>query len=102
MYPGDRVAQLHRQVKDSISIAFYNSQDYGGGILTRLHMWSNAKIQDDLNYCRGVSVLYDLVTGNKKIKLITEYESVTNQDKAIRRHVQRFQIELFELQFYIP
>jgi hypothetical protein len=37
MSPSDRVAQLFPQAPGSLFIAFYDSQDYGGGILTRLH-----------------------------------------------------------------
>jgi hypothetical protein len=37
MSPTDRVAQLYPQATVSIFIAFYYSQGYGGGILTRLH-----------------------------------------------------------------
>jgi hypothetical protein len=35
--PNDTVAQLHPQTLSFLSIAFYNSQGYGGNILTRLH-----------------------------------------------------------------
>jgi hypothetical protein len=31
------VTQLHPQAPDSIFVAFYNSQGYGGGIITHLH-----------------------------------------------------------------
>jgi hypothetical protein len=34
----DRVAQLYAQAPDILSIAFYDSQGHGGGILTHLHM----------------------------------------------------------------
>jgi hypothetical protein len=37
MSPGDRVAQLHPQAPGSLFVAFYDSQGYGGGILTHLH-----------------------------------------------------------------
>jgi hypothetical protein len=33
----DRVAQLYPQTPGFIVVAFYDSQGYGGGILTRLH-----------------------------------------------------------------
>jgi hypothetical protein len=35
--PRNRVAQLYPRVLGSIFVASYNSQGYGGGILTRLH-----------------------------------------------------------------
>jgi hypothetical protein len=37
MSPTDRVAQLYSQALRSLIVAFYDSQGYGGGILTRLH-----------------------------------------------------------------
>jgi hypothetical protein len=36
MSPSDGVAQLYRQAPGSLFVAFYYSQGYGGGILTRL------------------------------------------------------------------
>jgi hypothetical protein len=33
----DRVAQLHPQAPGSFPVSFHDSQDYGGGILVRLH-----------------------------------------------------------------
>jgi hypothetical protein len=38
MSPSDRVAQLYPQVPSSLFVAFYDSQGYGEGILTGLHM----------------------------------------------------------------
>jgi hypothetical protein len=35
--PGDRVAHLYPQAPASFFVAFYDSQGYGGGILTHLH-----------------------------------------------------------------
>jgi hypothetical protein len=35
--PGDRVAQLYPQALRFLSVAFYDSQGYDGGILSRLH-----------------------------------------------------------------
>jgi hypothetical protein len=35
--PSDTVAQLYPQAPVSLFAAFYDSQGYGGGILTRLH-----------------------------------------------------------------
>jgi hypothetical protein len=35
--PSDRVAQLYPQAPGSLFVAFYGSQGYDGGILTRLH-----------------------------------------------------------------
>jgi hypothetical protein len=37
MSPSDRMAQLYPQAPGSFFKAFYNSQGYSGGILTRLH-----------------------------------------------------------------
>jgi hypothetical protein len=37
MSPSDRVAQLYPQARGSLFVAFYDSQGYGGGILTHLH-----------------------------------------------------------------
>jgi hypothetical protein len=37
MSPSDRVTKLCPQTPDSLSVAFYDSQSYGGDILTRLH-----------------------------------------------------------------
>jgi hypothetical protein len=36
MSSSDRVAQLYPQALGSLFVAFYDSQGYGGGILTRL------------------------------------------------------------------
>jgi hypothetical protein len=35
--PRNRVAKLHPQALDSLFVASYDSQGYGGGIRTRLH-----------------------------------------------------------------
>jgi hypothetical protein len=40
--PSDRVAQLYPQALDSLFVAFYDSQGYGGGFLTRFHMGSSS------------------------------------------------------------
>jgi hypothetical protein len=37
MLRGDRAAQLYPQALGSLFVAFYDSQSYGGDILTRLH-----------------------------------------------------------------
>jgi hypothetical protein len=39
MTPSDRAAQLYPQAQSSLFFAFYDSQGYGGGILTHLHIW---------------------------------------------------------------
>jgi hypothetical protein len=36
--PSDRVAQLYAKAPSSLFVAFYDSQGYGGGILTRLRL----------------------------------------------------------------
>jgi hypothetical protein len=36
MSPSDRVAQSYPQAPGSLFVAFYKSQGYGGGIITRL------------------------------------------------------------------
>jgi hypothetical protein len=41
MYPSDKVAQLYSQVPGSLLIPFYESQGYGGGVLTHLHKGYN-------------------------------------------------------------
>jgi hypothetical protein len=43
MSPSDRVAQLYPQAPGSILIAFYDSQGYGGGIVTLLHTRNEIK-----------------------------------------------------------
>jgi hypothetical protein len=35
--PRNRVAQLHPQAQGSLYVVSYDSQGYGGGILTHLH-----------------------------------------------------------------
>jgi hypothetical protein len=37
MSPSDRVAQLYPQAPGYLYVSLYDSQGYGGGILTRLH-----------------------------------------------------------------
>jgi hypothetical protein len=37
MSPSNRVARIYPQAPSSLFIALYDSQGYGGGILTRLH-----------------------------------------------------------------
>jgi hypothetical protein len=37
MSPSDRVTQLYPEALGSLFVAFYGSQGYGGGILTRPH-----------------------------------------------------------------
>jgi hypothetical protein len=36
MFPSDRMVQLHPQAPGSLSVALYDLQGYGGGILTHL------------------------------------------------------------------
>jgi hypothetical protein len=36
MYPHDKVVQLYPQAPSYLSVTFYDSQGYGGDILTRL------------------------------------------------------------------
>jgi hypothetical protein len=38
MSPSDRAAQLYPQAPGYLFVAFYDSQGYGGGILTRPHL----------------------------------------------------------------
>jgi hypothetical protein len=35
--PSDRLAKIYPQAQGSLFVALYESQGYGGGILTRLH-----------------------------------------------------------------
>jgi hypothetical protein len=37
MSPSERMAKLYPQALSSLFVAFYESQGYGGGIITRLH-----------------------------------------------------------------
>jgi hypothetical protein len=41
MFPRDRMAHLYLQAPGSLFVAFYDSQGYGGGVLTRLHIREN-------------------------------------------------------------
>jgi hypothetical protein len=38
MFPSDRMAQFYPQAPGPLFVAFYDSQGYGGGILSRLHV----------------------------------------------------------------
>jgi hypothetical protein len=49
MSPSDRVAQLYPQAPGSLFVAFYDSQGYGGAILTRLHT-DTAVLSGSLKY----------------------------------------------------
>jgi hypothetical protein len=42
--PSDRVTQLHPQAPGFLSVAFYYSQGYGGGVPTRLHTMCMYKV----------------------------------------------------------
>jgi hypothetical protein len=42
--PRNRVAQLYPRVLGSLFVASYDSQGYGGGILTRLHKGKNSPV----------------------------------------------------------
>jgi hypothetical protein len=44
MSPSDRVVQLYSQAPGSLFIVFYDSQGYGGGIVTCLHTEPPAQI----------------------------------------------------------
>jgi hypothetical protein len=48
MSPTDRVAQFYSQVQCSLFIAFYDSQGYGGGILTFLHTGEYYELYDQV------------------------------------------------------
>jgi restriction endonuclease Mrr len=45
----NRVAQLYPQALGSLFVASYDSQGYGGGILTRLHTGKNIVYTNDVN-----------------------------------------------------
>jgi hypothetical protein len=49
----------------------------------------------------GVSVAHNLQTGNNKIELLTEYESVPQSIRTTMRRAQHCQIKLFQLHFHI-
>jgi hypothetical protein len=53
MFPSDRVAQLYPQAPVSFFVASYNSQSYGGGILTGL----NTEISEESIYGSTVLLL---------------------------------------------
>jgi hypothetical protein len=55
MSPSDRVAQLYLQAPGSLFIAFYDSQDYDGGIQTHLHMGRIKPIVHMNRYVSGFS-----------------------------------------------
>jgi hypothetical protein len=50
--PRNRVAQLYSRALDSLFVASYDSQGYGGGILTRLHLGRNTVVQSRALYKR--------------------------------------------------
>jgi hypothetical protein len=69
------MAQLHPQALGSLFFAFYGSQDYDGGIVTRLHAWNienveiiqvllkvmlsvDMNILQKINYCRNLCSLH--------------------------------------------
>jgi hypothetical protein len=61
MPPSDKVAQLYPPEPGSLFVAFYDSQGYGGGILTRLHtghIKGVLKFPVEFHECRRVSVKY--------------------------------------------
>jgi hypothetical protein len=47
--PSNKVAQLYPQALGSLFVAFYDSQGYGGGILTCLHVRKKGKVVPVLN-----------------------------------------------------
>jgi hypothetical protein len=49
--PDDRVVQLYPQAPGSLFVAFYDSQDYGGGFLTRPHTGRLPLQSSSLNCC---------------------------------------------------
>jgi hypothetical protein len=72
MFPSDRVDHLYTQALGSLFIAWYDSQGYGGGILTCLH--------------RGFGIIHRQVQGtmqhfhfqNRQF-LLTNFESVDHE-----------------------
>jgi hypothetical protein len=63
MSHSDREAQLYPQAPDSLFVAFYNSQDYNGGIRTRLHkdVWTYFPNQSLLP-CLGLTGICHLLS----------------------------------------
>jgi hypothetical protein len=75
MSPSDRVAQIYPQAPGSLFVAFYDSQGYGGGILTRLHTGTN----------RGISPVSPLREILKKIiKIFIENNGVPSEIRIER------------------
>jgi hypothetical protein len=61
------VAQLYLPALGSIYVTFYNSQGYGGGILTRLHtelQWSNTEIE-----CMECKIANEIGTNQNKFRV---------------------------------
>jgi hypothetical protein len=50
MYPSDKVAPLYPEAWGSLFVALYDSQGYGGGILTRPHTGSS-EYMEKVNNC---------------------------------------------------
>jgi hypothetical protein len=40
MFPSDRMVKLYPEAHGSLAVAFYDTQSYGGGIVSRLRMES--------------------------------------------------------------
>jgi hypothetical protein len=77
MSPSDRVAQLYvyPQATGSLFFAFYDSQGYGGGILTPLHTGNHAISENIYSY-------------TLKIEAVVSSETLVNTYQTIYCHIQ--------------
>jgi hypothetical protein len=63
MSPSDKMAQLYPQALGSFFVTFYDSQGYGGGILTRLHTGRFSEYGNQISVStKAESVLISSVT----------------------------------------
>jgi hypothetical protein len=78
----EQVTQLYPQVLSSHSVAFYDSQDYGGGIPTYLHVGTTKNT---------LFVKYRLRKFNHRVPVIRQFPSAQQNNSYIRHLI-----------FYLP
>lgn len=78
IFPSDTVAHLYPQAPDNFIVAFYNSQDYGGGILTRLQI-GNFKIANTINEKSD-----DLSRNSRKYQVINNWLQVLLENSELQ------------------